>query len=134
MNNKWYIAIAVAIAAIVVGWLLWGRDAGAPELTGSPTATPLGFTFTPTPTGGITVSPTPGPSGSPLAGNQWEGRLMASDNALRGNLKLVTKINNFDNVIYIRTARDFSALVDKEVIVTYDGTLGNFRLVNIVAK
>ena len=63
-------------------------------------------------------------------GNAWEGSLKLSDNPAKGNLLLMTK----DRVIYIRTSRDYSALVDKEVKVTYEGTLESFRLGDIVEK
>ncbi|MEK7506442.1 MAG: hypothetical protein AAB566_00045 [Patescibacteria group bacterium] len=128
-KNKWYIVIAVIIAAAVVGWLIWGRDSGTPGSTASPSPTLL---FSPLPDNGR-LSPTPDQTGE-LPGNQWQGTLRPSNNPARGNLILLTRINNFDNVIYIRTARDFSALIDKEVVVTYDGRLESFRLVNIEAK
>jgi len=56
-----------------------------------------------------------------------EGTLWSSDDEARGNLML---INNAATV-YIRTSRDFSGLVGKYVIVSIDGTLENFILLNI---
>ncbi|MCX6797047.1 MAG: hypothetical protein NTX98_01025 [Candidatus Doudnabacteria bacterium] len=61
---------------------------------------------------------------------QWEGVLKLSNNNQKGNLMLVTK----ERIIYLKTNRDFSALVNKEVVVTYEGTLDSFRLGEINAK
>ncbi len=60
----------------------------------------------------------------------WEGVLKLSNNNQKGNLMLVTK----ERIIYLKTNRDFSALVNKEVVVTYEGTLDSFRLGEITAK
>ena len=76
-------------------------------------------------------------SNSPKAGSQsasgqasvWNGTLKTSDSAQKGNLMLMTK----DHTIYIKTSRDFSALVDKEVDVSYQGSLENFSLGDITA-
>lgn len=59
--------------------------------------------------------------------NTLEGALWTSDNAVKGNLMLT---NNYAT-IYIKTARDFSNLVGKNVIVTVDGTIDIFTLLNI---
>lgn len=56
-----------------------------------------------------------------------EGTLWISDTEARGNLMLV---NNTAN-IYIKTSRDFNTLVGKQVIVSIDGGLDNFILLNI---
>ena len=60
--------------------------------------------------------------------NAWEGQLKLSDNSAKGNLMLITT----DKTIYIKTSRDFSALINKKVSVTYEGTLETFRLGDIV--
>ncbi len=57
----------------------------------------------------------------------WEGVLKASDNLQKGNLMLQTS----DRTIYLKTSRDFSALIGKYVAVIYLGTLNNFTLLNI---
>jgi len=62
--------------------------------------------------------------------SQWEGILKQSNNIQKGNLMLVTK----ERIIYLKTNRDFSALVNKEVVVTYEGTLDSFRLGEITEK
>lgn len=61
---------------------------------------------------------------------QLSGTLKISDNLKRGNLMLVTK----DRVIYLFTSRDYSALVNKEVKIKINGTLENFRLIDILPK
>ena len=62
--------------------------------------------------------------------NAWEGTLKTSDDAQKGNLMLMTQ----DKKIYIKTNRDFSALLGKTVAVTYEGTAEAFRLGDIVEK
>lgn len=60
----------------------------------------------------------------------WEGTLKLSDNLQKGNLMLVTA----DKKIYIHTSRDFSSLLEKQVVVTYEGTSDAFRLGDITEK
>ena len=60
----------------------------------------------------------------------WSGILKNSDNLAKGNLVLVT--NN--HIIYLRTSRDFSSLLDSEVNVKYEGTLEKFILKDIIEK
>lgn len=62
--------------------------------------------------------------------NLWEGTLKKSDNSQKGNLMLLTQ----DKKIYIKTNRDFTSLLDKTVVVTYEGTADAFRLGDIVEK
>ena len=57
----------------------------------------------------------------------FEGTLWSSGDEGKGNLMLT----NGDTVIYIRTSRDFSNLIGKYVIVSIDGTLESFTLLNI---
>ncbi len=63
-------------------------------------------------------------------GGRYAGILKTSDNAARGQLMLITP----SHVIYLRTSRDFSAFVDKNVVVTIEGELENFRLLDIKAE
>lgn len=56
-----------------------------------------------------------------------EGTLWISDTEARGNLMLVNNTANF----YIKTSRDFNSLIGKQVIVSIDGVLDNFILLNI---
>lgn len=56
-----------------------------------------------------------------------EGRLENSEDTQRGNLKLVSSLGQ----IYIRTSRDFSALIGFDVLMTIDGTLDKFILLGI---
>lgn len=80
-------------------------------------------------------TPTQTPSTTPTPTTQaefWEGTLLQSDNTNKGNYKLQTK----DHVLYLRTSRDFSSMLGKEVKVSYEGTLENFVLgdIDIVVK
>lgn len=68
--------------------------------------------------------------GNPAAASGLEGVLKISDNLKRGNLMVVMA----ERVVYLFTSRDYSKLLNKEVKVVIDGTLENFRLVDIVAK
>lgn len=60
-------------------------------------------------------------------GNYLEGRLENSDNTEKGNLKLLSSVGQ----IYIRTSRDFSSLIGFDILMTIDGTLDKFTLLNI---
>lgn len=67
---------------------------------------------------------------SPQSGTTIDGVLKKSDNAKKGNLMLVTS----SRTVYIFTSRDYSELLDKSVTMSYEGTLDEFRLGDIVAK
>ncbi|MFA5990908.1 MAG: hypothetical protein WC794_01515 [Candidatus Doudnabacteria bacterium] len=57
----------------------------------------------------------------------WVGNLKASDTPSKGNLMLTTT----ERTIYIKTNRDYSALVGKKVRVSYSGSWQNFVLGDI---
>lgn len=65
-------------------------------------------------------------------GNTLSGELKASNDTKRGNLMLM--LTDSDRVIYLHTSRDYTALIDKEVVVTIDGSLDDFRLVDITER
>lgn len=65
-----------------------------------------------------------------LAEDQLAGKLMDSDNVELGNYMLVAE----DTKVYLNTIRNFQPLVGREVVVTIDGTLDSFRLVDIKEK
>jgi hypothetical protein len=62
--------------------------------------------------------------------NILQGTLNISDNLKKGNLMLVSENHTY----YIYTNRDFSELLDKQVNVSYEGTLDNFNLDDITLK
>lgn len=62
--------------------------------------------------------------------NVWVGTLRLSDNPAKGNLMLTAEDHN----LYLRTSRDFSALVGKKVKVSYSGSLDKFTLLDITAE
>ncbi len=109
--------IAIAIIALVLIGLWWMKNKTATNNSATPAVG------------------TKAKDESPLANGQsalssWEGTLKASDNAKKGNLMLETK----NQTIYIRTSRDFSSLIGKDVTVTYEGTAANFVLGDITLK
>lgn len=59
-----------------------------------------------------------------------EGSLYKSEDLSRGNFKL----SSDEGDIYIRTSRDFSALIGLQVLVRIDGTKDNFELLDIESK
>lgn len=59
-----------------------------------------------------------------------EGTLLVSDDSKQGNYMVRTS----NSIFYIRTSRDFSSLVNKEVTMTAKGTVEMFSLVDIVAR
>lgn len=66
-------------------------------------------------------------NGAAQSVNTFEGILWPSDNESKGNLMLTSP----NATIYIKTSRDFSALTGKEVLVSINGTLDNFTLLDI---
>lgn len=121
-NKTWVRVLAVIVVLLAAGLAVWKltakRESGIPQVVNttiendnSEAATDLS-------------------QSEALQGNIMEGTLKASDNPKRGNLMLVTA----SSTIYIYTSRDFTALLDKEVKVSYDGTTDNFRLGDIIAK
>lgn len=62
--------------------------------------------------------------------NYLEGVLYKSDEPNRGNFKLSSN----DGDIYLKTSRDFSALIGLQVLVLIDGTIDNFQLVDVQSK
>ena len=59
-----------------------------------------------------------------------EGTLLNSEDFNRGNLRLISG----ETEIFLRTGRDFSALIGSEVLVYIKGTMDNFELLNIESK
>jgi hypothetical protein len=64
--------------------------------------------------------------------NALEGELKVSTDKKRGNYMLL--LNDSDRIIYLNTSRDFSSLVGKQVLISIDGSLDDFRLIDIKAK
>ncbi len=64
--------------------------------------------------------------------NALNGELQNSSDPKRGNLMLL--LQDSDRIIYLHTSRDYSALVGKQVQVMIDGSLDDFRLVDIVEQ
>jgi hypothetical protein len=68
-------------------------------------------------------SQNPNPAPSPTSSSEvWTGTLKLSDTSAKGNFMLVTS----DRKIYFRSSRNLSALVGKQVDLSYQGTLQNF--------
>lgn len=59
-----------------------------------------------------------------------EGTLWVSNDQSKGNLMLQSKYA----LIYLKTSRDFNNLIGKNVLVSTEGTLENFTLLNIEEK
>ncbi|HEY4520614.1 MAG TPA: hypothetical protein VJJ72_02320 [Candidatus Paceibacterota bacterium] len=130
MNNKaifWTVGI---IAILLIAWLFWPNKNNGdlmPGETETPTASPsqaISPSAVASPTG--SPSPTVLPDGT----MSLSGELKVSDNESKGNLLLVTS----DSKIYLRTSRDFSPLIDKQVEVIILGTIESFSLVTIREK
>jgi hypothetical protein len=61
--------------------------------------------------------------------NALEGELKESNDKRRGNLMLMLK--DSDRIIYLNTSRDFSQFIGKQVSVSIEGSLDDFRLLDI---
>jgi hypothetical protein len=116
--GKKYIYILLAVVLIMVVFLIWHYETKAP-------AAPNQQEQTVQPTVNQTKQ-----AANPDNGQFWQGTLKASDNAKKGNLMLVMD----KTTVYIHTSRDFSALLGKEVKVTYEGTVDSFQLGDIVGN
>ncbi len=64
--------------------------------------------------------------------NTLEGELLNSNDKRRGNLMLLLK--DSDRIIYLNTSRDFSSLIGKQVSVSIEGSLDDFRLLDITEQ
>jgi hypothetical protein len=64
--------------------------------------------------------------------NGLKGQLQVSNDKRRGNLMLL--LDDSDRIIYLNTSRDFSSLIGKEVVVSIEGSLDDFRLLDIQAQ
>ncbi len=65
------------------------------------------------------------------SGTALEGTLQKSNNLKLGNLMLVR-----DNqpTVYLHTSRDFSSLIGKRVMMSFEGTQSSFTLKDIIGK
>ena len=109
-KNLIYIILTGAVAIILI-WLSQGNRNQAPEFESLIEEN--------------TENNTASKEKEPL--NTLEGVLWSSDDGAKGNLMLV----NSNTTIYLKTSRDFSNLVGKNVIISMDGALDNFTLLNI---
>jgi hypothetical protein len=64
------------------------------------------------------------------AASSWQGTLQKSDNTSAGSYMITVD----GHKIYLKTGRDFSSLVDKQVNVSYTGSLTSFVLNDITAQ
>ena len=116
-----YIGVAGVLVVIALIWLFKSKPVGQTSQSSDEQAGAQQTIQQRTTTDASTIAP---------ALNTWDGTLKMSDNSAKGNLMLVTK----DHTVYLKTSRDFSALVGKEVTVVYTGTVDSFTLENISAK
>jgi uncharacterized protein YpmB len=112
MNKKMFVSIIVIIIFVVVGVIFFqDKKQEAPSNSQPDNQTPIQED-----------------QQQPKA-NVLEGTLKTSTDSARGNLML--ELLNSDRIIYLRTSRDFSSFVGKDVAVTIDGTIDKFTLVDI---
>jgi hypothetical protein len=119
MDKKTMGIVAVVIVIIAALWLMSGKKQ-APESNGNVSPSPT--------TSQPQVKDEPNPSPAQDNSNTWSGFLKTSNNPAKGNLMLQTS----DRTIYIKTSRDYSSLLDKYVVVVYEGSYENFVLGNIL--
>ena len=111
-HQQYYTIVGAIILILLLFWLFRSKPAAAPS--GTSDATKESQNQAAQPTGAAQT-------------DVWLGKLMASDSPSKGNLMLVTK----DRTIYIKTSRDFSSLVGKNVRVSYEGSYQSFALGDI---
>jgi hypothetical protein len=109
---KKHIFLLVGILVIVIaGWLIKNQNSKSP----------VNSNLTPT---NESLKPS-----TPTSQN-ISGLLKLSDNTQRGNLMLETAKEK----IYLFTGRDYSKLLNTQVVLKINGTLENFSLIDITAK
>lgn len=109
---KNYIIVILVVVLVVVGFLIYKKQAKAPTDNNNKT----------TPDQSIEQKPE-------QAGNYLEGTLRISNDNARGNL--MVELMNSDRIIYLRTGRDFSGLLNTDVSVQIEGTIDRFSLIDI---
>ena len=109
---KSYIIVALAVVLVVVGFLIYKKQAQAPTINNNKN------------TPNQSTDAKPGQSG-----NYLEGTLRISNDNTRGNL--MVELMNSDRIIYLRTSRDFSGLINQNVSVQIEGTIDRFSLIDI---
>jgi len=114
-NKVYCLSLAVGVALIVAALFMKNKDSNVEraELTGDEAEEEIKKDET-----------------ALSGGNYLEGVLRNSEDASRGNLKLISKLGD----IYLKTSRDFSNLVGLEVLVLINGTQDSFELVDIQSK
>jgi hypothetical protein len=64
--------------------------------------------------------------------NALVGELLASDDKKKGNLRI--RLADSGRIIYLNTSRDFTALIGKQVQASIEGSIDDFRLLDIKEK
>lgn len=120
MQNKYPLPVAGLVGGLVIIGIIIALLRSAPQEAKAPG-------------GGGEPQKTTGQSGNAAAGqdnagqNSYVGQLKLSDTPARGNLMLVMS----NRAVYLRTDRNYSALLDQQVAVEIEGDLQNFRLLDI---
>lgn len=131
MDKNQKIAVAViAIIAIVAAWQLGKSPVNEPTQNQEQTEEENGSVINGEEQQENNNTSTESDNENQGEENMWEGKLEASDNTAKGNYKLTSGTH----VIYIKTSRDYSSLVGKDVKVSYQGSLESFSLQDITAK
>jgi hypothetical protein len=129
-NQKIAVGVIVLIA-LIAAWQLGKQPSGQNQNENQNTQIQAENSGEKTEPSKPTATPKP-QTQTTTQGDVWEGTLLESDNTNKGNYRLVTK----DHILYLRTSRDFSSLINKQVRVSYQGTVDSFILgdINVVAK
>lgn len=121
MNKKTWLAVGLT-AALIAAFVLWQSETKAPDQNSN---TVPAETSSEKPEGNKETLPAPANNF-----NTWEGVLEKSNDTKKGNLMLKTT----ERTTYIFTSRDYSNLIGKNVVVTYQGDIESFTLGDITEK
>ncbi len=131
--------IVLLVILVVVGgiWYLRGDEAEEPETNGTSqqqndTNTPANSNSNNLPSTHELLDDDDAETVVEEIPNGLQGELQSSNDANRGNLMLL--LSDSDRIIYLNTSRDYSGLIGKDVLVKIDGSLDDFRLVDIVEQ
>lgn len=120
MKSKNILILIILLAAAGVVWFMMSGDSQNTADEENDNNAPQSQEAAPNKSNEVIVEEVP---------NSLEGELKNSSDKRRGNYMLL--LQNSDRIIYLNTSRDYSSLVGKSVRADIEGSMDDFRLVDI---
>ena len=121
---KQYWVAALVLVIIIIGFAYSARHQGSQTAQSSSQNNQNQDQMAPE------TTPSPTPTAMMMGTQTWTGTLLSSNNLSKGNLMLVTPAHT----IYINSSKDYSMMFNKQVTVSYQGSLDSFTLEGITAN